>query len=488
MSASIERIDDQAFYAYAHPKRRRRFYLAVVFATLLFPLIAALLIAGTLFLIVPFVALLLWMSMRVYFARLMGNAVLVGELNYPRIHAITGEMKQRLGYLKRVDVFVYEEGQFNASLLQFFFRRAVLLNSEIVEKGVSDDEVRWLVGRFVGYLRARKQAGALGWLIRAAQHLVIFNVFLLPYERSMVSTGDRLAVAAINGDVSSAISALQKLFVGRKLGYSLNPEGMLAQHRLIKGTFFGLLARLLTAFPHLTARYVDVMAFAKIYFPDQYAKFLAANPAMPDDLLQLADLQDTRPEPGARVDTGMAGARVACAATLAAVVVLGFVVAGEQRNTIDDSYAYDSQPYPDPAPTYDPVQDPTLPTDVAPDAATAKSGVSSREAEALAAGYEVDQAWSELTIPKGHEGYVEVDGQLDNDYLVLARGSGGCDVDAVVSDDIKDDGPAADAAVNFVVTAAGTVRVSLPVSTESEGCIVGLGVYRKSATAIAASD
>lgn len=483
MSASIERIDDRAFYSYAHPKRRRRFYLALVFATLLFPLIAALLVAGTVFLIVPFVALLLWMSMRVYFARMMGNAVLVGELNYPRIHAITGEMQQRLGYLKRVDVFVYEEGQFNASLLQFFFRRAVLLNSEIVEKGVSDDEVRWLVGRFVGYLRARQQAGALGWLIRAAQHLMVFNLFLLPYERSMVSTGDRLAVAAINGDVSSAISALQKLFVGRKLGYSLNPEGMLAQQRLLKGTFFGFLARLYTAFPHLTARYVDVMAFAKIYFPDHYAKFLAANPAMPDDLLQLADLRDTRSEPGARVHTDMAGGWVTCAVTLAAIAVLGFAVAAQQRNTFADSYAYDSQSFPD-----DPSQDQALATDTAFVPATANASVASREAEALAAGYDVDQAWSELTVPKGHEGYVDVEGQLDNDYLVLARGSAGCDVDAVVSDAIKDDSPEADAAVNFVVTAAGTIRVSFPVASESEACVVGLGVYRRFAASIAASD
>lgn len=484
MSASIERIDDRAFYSYAHPKRRRRFHLALVFATLLFPLIALALIAGTFFLIVPFIALLLWISMRVFFARMMGNSVLVSELNYPRIHAITEEMKQRLGYDQRVYVFVYEEGRFNAYLSQLFFRRAIFLNSEIVENGVSDDEVRWLVGRFVGYLRARKQAGALGWLIRAAQHLLVFNLFLLPYERSMVSTGDRLAVAAISGDVSSAISALQKVLVGRKLGYSLNPEGIIAQHRLIKGTFFGFLARVATAFPHLTTRYVDLMGFAKVYFPSQYARFVAANPAMPDDLLPLADLQDTRPEPTDPVTSGMTAGWVTCAATLAGVIVLALVTAATQDDPIDDYSAYDPPSFPDssgmqPAPAYDPVPDATPPLDYS---------VASREAEALAAGYEIAQTWSDIDVPRGHEGYVDIEAQLGNDYLVLARGTEGCDVDAVVSDDIKDDSSAADATVSFNVSAAGTIRVMLPVTSPMENCVIGLGVYSKSTAAIVASD
>jgi hypothetical protein len=103
----------------------------------------------------------------------------------------------------------------------------------------------------------------------------------------MVYTGDRLAVAAINGDISSAISALQKLFVGRQLGYSLNPEGIIEQQRLVKGTFFAFLARLTSAHPHMTSRYVDLIVFAKTYFPVQFAQFEAANPGLPADLEQL---------------------------------------------------------------------------------------------------------------------------------------------------------------------------------------------------------
>jgi hypothetical protein len=110
---------------------------------------------------------------------------------------------------------------------------------------------------------------------------------LLPYERAMVYTGDRLALAAIGGDITSAVSALQKLLVGRQLGYSVNPEGLIDQQRRVKGSFFAFLARLTSAFPHMTARYVDLIVFAKAYFPAQYAKFAAANPDLPE-LSQLA--------------------------------------------------------------------------------------------------------------------------------------------------------------------------------------------------------
>lgn len=366
-------MDDRTFYFYAHPLRRRRFYLALVFATLLFPLIAFALIAGTLFLIVPWVALLIWISMRVFYARLIGNTVMVSDLNYPRIHAITEELKQRLGYEKRVYVFVYESASFNAFLSTLFFRRAIFLNSELLETGVSDDEIRWLVGRFVGYLRARRQAGPLGWVIRAAQYLLVFNFFLLPYERAMVFTGDRLAVAAIGGDISSAISALQKVFVGRQLGYSLNPQGIIEQQRLIHGSFFGFLARVSTGYPFMTMRYVDLMVFAKEYFPSQYARFVAANPGIPEDLPRLATDSGSSArvlDENTKIQSGIAAGWATSGITLGALLLLVFL-GSRDGNSYEDPYTDPyASPYADPyasaAPTAEPAVEPAMADAVAP--------------------------------------------------------------------------------------------------------------------------
>jgi hypothetical protein len=282
-------INDQAFYALQHPLERRRFVLALVFAIILFPLIAAGLIFGTIVLIVPFFALLLWISGRVLYAYFLGNCVLVSSLNYPRVYVIGEELKVQIGYTKPVNIFVYEQGNFNAYLMKFiFFRKGVFLNSELLETGVSDDEVRWLVGRFIGFLRAQRQSGVWGWMIRAAQKMVVFDLFLLPYERALVYTGDRLALAVINGDISCAVSVMQKLLVGRQLGYSVNPGGIVDQQRQVKGSFFAFLARVGRAFPHMTSRYVDLIAFSRAYYPAQFAKFEAENPGLPADLWTLA--------------------------------------------------------------------------------------------------------------------------------------------------------------------------------------------------------
>jgi hypothetical protein len=291
MADSSQVLTKEAFRSFKHPLYNRRFALALFFALLLFPLIGAGLVAGTIVLVVPLFALLIWLSGRVLYATFLGHSILVSDLNYARIHLIGEDLRARIGYQKKVDIFVYEQGQFNAFLYKFFFyRRAVFLNSELLEAGVTDDELRWLIGRFVGYLRARRESGFWGWTIRAAQHLLIFDIFILPYERAMVYTGDRIALGVIAGDISSAVSAMQKIFVGRQLGYSVNPSGIVAQHRMVKGSLFALLARLPIAYPHMTARYVDLIGFAKKRYPEQFQRFDAANPGLPDDLERLTAL------------------------------------------------------------------------------------------------------------------------------------------------------------------------------------------------------
>ncbi len=312
---SPQALTREEFQFFKHPLYPRRFALALFFALILFPLIAAALAAGTVVLVAPLFALLFWMSGRVLYATFMGHSILVSDLNYARIHGIGEELKARIGYEKKVDIFVYEQGRFNTSLYKFlFYRRAVFLNSELLESGVTEDELRWLIGRFIGYLRARREAGFWGWTIDAAGKLLIFNLFLAPYERALVYTGDRVALGVIGGDISSAVSAMQKLFVGRQLGYSVNPSGIVAQHRMVKGTFFGFLARVPIAFPHMTSRYVDLIGFAKRWYGAQFQRFDAANPGLPGDLERLMAL------PNAGLVTGgnpIGGPLIAAAATVA---------------------------------------------------------------------------------------------------------------------------------------------------------------------------
>lgn len=288
---------DQTIKSYVHPRQASRFFLAVFFSFALFvPFVVLFLLglseeAGVTLMVVAMIAfyvgllvLVVWIGARVMFAYLLGNSILVSELNFPRIASITEEVKKKLEYDKAVSVFVYEQGSFNAFLSRMFFRRAIFLNSDVIESGVSDDEVRWLLGRFVGYLKLQRQAGFFGRLVWLAEKLIVFNIFILPYHRALAYSGDRVALLLISNDVSTALMAMQKLFVGRSLGYSLNPQGLIDQHRRVKGSFFAFLARLGSPLPHSTARYVDLLVFAKHAFPAQFGKFEAANPGLPGDL------------------------------------------------------------------------------------------------------------------------------------------------------------------------------------------------------------
>jgi hypothetical protein len=320
MPDSNQVMTNADFRSLKHPLQDRRFALALFFALILFPLIAALLTVGTAILLVPLFAFLFWMSARVYYAYYMGNSILVSELNYPRINSIAEELKARIGYAKPVNVFVYEQGNFNAVLVKFFFyRRAVFLNSELLEAGVTDDELRWLIGRFIGYLKARRLSGFWGWTIRSAQKLLVFNFFLLPYDRALNYSGDRVALAVIAGDITTAVSAMQKIFVGRQLGYSVNPSGMVDQHRRVKGSFFALMARIWMSFPHMTARYVDLIACARQRYPAQYARFEAENPGLPQDLPRLAALPNVS-------DTAHRGKEPVWLSLAGAIIVIALII------------------------------------------------------------------------------------------------------------------------------------------------------------------
>ena len=116
-------------------------------------------------------------------------------------------------------------------------------------------------------------------MITAAQYMLVFNFFIFPYVRALAYTGDRAGLAAINGNISVAVSAMNKLMVGRQLGYSVNPEGIVTQYRRIKGSLFAFLGRLVSPLPYMVARYVDLIGFSERRFPAAYDEFAAMNPA-----------------------------------------------------------------------------------------------------------------------------------------------------------------------------------------------------------------
>jgi Zn-dependent protease with chaperone function len=225
-------LSDAIMHACVHPKQPSRFIISAIFSVSLFLILAAAAIAavvelayfgevllGIILLFILFFVFLAWLGAAIIYYFIVANMIMASDKNFPRAWNILQDVRRELGYQRNITMFIYESKSFNAWLVRFFRRRAIFLNSEIVEDNVSDEEIRYIVGYLAGYLTYQKRAGLLGKIIFVAEHFLIFNLIIFAYHRAMVLSGDRLALMLIGGDINTAAMVMQKFFVGRTLGY-----------------------------------------------------------------------------------------------------------------------------------------------------------------------------------------------------------------------------------------------------------------------------
>ncbi len=143
--------------ALRHPTETPRFYLTLFVLIPAGILIAALTIAslGLVLLAVPFVLFMLWFSLKTYVAYQMNNAILVTETSFPQAHKAIEEAKAHFGYTRPIQAYVFQDGTYNMMLLPLLNTKVLMLNSELFVSGNSTDELRFLVGRFVGALASK---------------------------------------------------------------------------------------------------------------------------------------------------------------------------------------------------------------------------------------------------------------------------------------------------------------------------------------------
>ncbi len=275
-----------------HPYEASRFVLALI-AGLVGTLIALLFVFASFgigVLIIGFIILSVWFALSIFKAYLIGNSVRVSEDNFPDIYKLTEEIKQELGYDKRVDVYV-SQGDLNALIYQFFRTRFIVLQSELVE-GMRGEEGRaqliWIISRFIGSLKVKHlRLNILRVIILSIEKVKIFNLLILPYERATQYSGDQIGLAVCQ-DVDSAITALQKFLVGNKLSAEVQAQGLVQQIGLSQSSFFGCLAQLLSTHPHTVNRYVNLLAFCRYKYPSIYARYMSRLAA--DDVRALEPL------------------------------------------------------------------------------------------------------------------------------------------------------------------------------------------------------
>jgi len=266
-------VTDEELEELAQPSESSRYWLTMI---VVIPsiIVALFLVVGTYglaLLVVLSTILSTWVATEIIKAQLMGNAIRVSQNNFPHIHQIIKEIKNELGYHQKVDVFIIESGGFNLVMLSVLKRRFIILHSEMLSDGITANELRFLIARFVGYLRAKNDRFVLfRILINSTKKLMLFNLLLNPYERAVVKSGDRIGLATIKGDIDSAMLAMNKLFVGKDIGTQVSPLGVIEQYDATYDKFFPFIAEVVSSQPSLSRRYSELLKFARQKYPNQF--------------------------------------------------------------------------------------------------------------------------------------------------------------------------------------------------------------------------
>lgn len=255
---------------------RSRYILAVAIVT---PITLAyiLVTVGIGLLIVPPILLGAWISVRLVRAHLLGSCVEVSPDNFPEIYDHLASICKRLEYFKKIEVYVFQEGQVNTFLVRLFRTRMILLPHEVVKGTLEQKEQQqlvWLLARAVGHLKAKHlRLGWLNILVETFEKLFILNLFLYPWERATQYSGDRIGLA-VCCDLESALTAMKKLMIGNDLASRATLFGALQQRKRLTGSLFAWLAECLSTHPHLTKRMASLLHWARTSESGLYEKFM----------------------------------------------------------------------------------------------------------------------------------------------------------------------------------------------------------------------
>ncbi len=253
-----------------HPSETPRFYLTLFVLIPLGFIVAFLTVEtfGAILLLVPIVLFIMWFGIRLTVAHWMNNFVQVSAASFPEANDAIKEAKQLFGYNRPVEAYVYEDGSYNASILALLNTKVLLLNSELLKSENGKDELRFIVGRFVGALAAKHfRFGWLQFFINSVEKLLVFNILLFPYERATKLSGDRMGLRMIDGNTRVAVRSMMKMAVGTDIADQVNVRAYVAQGKKYQGSFFGWLARAFSSFPHHCKRVSELIVFAKQKYP-----------------------------------------------------------------------------------------------------------------------------------------------------------------------------------------------------------------------------
>lgn len=277
----MKKITEQELIQAAHPNESSRFTIAVIVCipVAILALWLTFVSLGIILFYLGLIIFFVWFFMNILKANLIGNSVEVSKLNFPEIYKVYEDVRETLQYEKNVPIYIIQGGDVNAFIAKFFKTKFIILNSKLVEdmsdENVNITQMRWIIARFIGALKAKKfRTDLLRIIVDTIEKIKIFNLFILPYERATQYTGDNIGLLVCE-DVEQAFIAFDKFMVGNVLAKRVNFEGIVEQGKDIKGSFFAFMARIGSTHPPQVKRYLNLLAYSRKKFPEQFEKFIS---------------------------------------------------------------------------------------------------------------------------------------------------------------------------------------------------------------------
>jgi hypothetical protein len=205
-----------------------------------------------------------WLSLQIARSRLLGGALRVSETTLPELQAVFDEIRARLDYHKRVDVYVMDKVAGGSAMTSYLGTRLIEIEGDLAAELLDQErhaELTYLIGRHIGQLKARHQRLMPIFLaISVINSLKFLKPFLAPYLRATAKSGDQIA-AACCGDIRATAGTMNRLLVGKDLGPRLVVKGILDQAATVRRRWLPRLAQLFMNTPHATNRYLNLLVF-----------------------------------------------------------------------------------------------------------------------------------------------------------------------------------------------------------------------------------
>ncbi|MET9912978.1 hypothetical protein ABZZ74_40465 [Streptomyces sp. NPDC006476] len=266
-----------------HPYERSRLVMAVCWLALLYAIaLGAAVKAGAISVLVLLLVIVAvvaghWLIMRFWNARLLGRAVKVTPESFPDLHAEIVHLQRKLDYRRPIDVYVADQVEGKITITSLLGTRVLLIEGALAAdlKAEGTEPLRFLLGNFIGYLKARHGQLALFVIILDYMKWARFvDPWILPYRRAAEYTCDQIGYLCA-ADLDASLGVISRLTVGKEMAGSISPAGVLEQAFRVARSRLSRCAEVFQAGPHMVNRYANLLTYAAEVKPVEFEGYRA---------------------------------------------------------------------------------------------------------------------------------------------------------------------------------------------------------------------